>query len=146
MSSSPKQDGKHDKKGERRQWDNGKKHRPRQPTEPRTVPMLVFGRDNFHLLKEALSTECLSKFWNLGKMIELGVYYVHVQPVKSDFVQFTDPDKAKIIYLEALKSWARVNTDMQLKLPMMYGVIWSYLSVESIDEVKNYETWDIYGA
>ena len=71
---------------------------------------------------------------------------MHVQPLMSDFAQLTDPDEVMIIYLEALTNWARVSNDMQLKCPMMYGVIWSYLSAESIDEVKNYDMWNIYGA
>ena len=85
---------------------------------------------------EELSTECLTKYGNVGKLIELGNYYEAVQPTRADFITGDAVDD-KLLYHEALKAWARVKLDIELKSPMLYGTIWSYLSPESIEEIKN---------
>jgi hypothetical protein len=83
-----------------------------------------------------LSVECLTKYGNVGKLIELGKYYEKVQSKRTDFTT-GDADDDNLLYHEALKGWVRVKLDMELKHPMLYGMIWLYLSLESIDEIKN---------
>ena len=106
------------------------------------VPKLNYGHGDFHVFKQALSTECLTKYGNVGKLIELGKYYEKKRPNKLD-VEFNtgDADDDKLMYVEALKAWARTTADMELKRPMMYGTIWSHMSPESVDEVKNQEEY-----
>ena len=43
--------------------------------EKKRVLMLKYGQGNFHVFMEELSTECLTKYGNVGKLIELGKYY-----------------------------------------------------------------------
>jgi hypothetical protein len=124
--SMPKQDGKCSdakndaKKSNRKPWENGggKRFQPRQQNEPKAVPMLIYGRDNFHAFREAMSTECLTKFGNVGKLVELRKYFVMKQSMRNNFASFTNPDDQKFIYLEALKRWATAQNDMEMKHPM----------------------------
>ena len=97
-----------------------------------------YGHGDFHVFKEALSTECLTKYGNMGKLIELGKCYERSKPSKLE-IEFNsgDTDDDKLLYVKALKAWVRMRTDMDLKRPMLYGMIWPHMSPESIDEVKN---------
>ena len=36
------------------------------------VPKPKYGHGDFHVFKQALSTECLTKYGNVGKLIKLG--------------------------------------------------------------------------
>ena len=74
----------------------------------------------------------------MGKLIELGEYYERAKPSKLE-IEFNsgDADEDKLLCVEALKAWARMRMDMDLKHPMLYGMIWSYMSPESVNEVKN---------
>ena len=45
-----------------------------------------------------------------------------MQPLRADF-KTGDADDDKLLYHEALKGWARVKTDMELKRPMLCGMI-----------------------
>ena len=94
------------------------------------------------MFMEELSTECLTKYGNVGKLIELGKYYEAVQPTRED-CKTGDADGGKLLYHEALKGWARVKSDTELKRPVLYSMIWSYLSPESIDKIKNHQR--VYG-
>ena len=63
--------------------------------------MLKYGHGNFHVFKEALSTECLMKYGNVGKLIELGKYYERAKPDKKDAEFNTgDTDDDKLLYVE----------------------------------------------
>ena len=100
--------------------------------------MLKYGHGNFHVFKEVLSTECLMKYGNVWKLIELGKCYERVKSDKKDAeVNSGDADNDNLLYIEALKAWAKTRADMELKRPMLYGTIWSHISPESVDEVKN---------
>ena len=84
--SNPKQ-GEGNKQGAKKPWENGgrKSWSPSKPKdEKRRVPMLKYGQGNFHVFMEELSTECLTKCVNVGKLIEFGVYYKIVQPLRMD--------------------------------------------------------------
>ena len=85
--ANPKQ-GEGNKQGAKKPWENGgrKSWNPSKPKdEKRRVPMLKYGQGNFHVFMEELSTECLTKYGNVGKLIELGKYYEAVQPTRVDF-------------------------------------------------------------
>ena len=101
------------------QWTPGK-----QGSEKSGVPKLKYGSGNFHVFKEALSTECLVKYGNMGRLIELEKYHELVKPNKTE-TRFTsgDPDDNKLLYMEALKAWAKKIEDAEVKKPMIYGLI-----------------------
>ena len=91
-----------------------------------------------------MSTECLKKYGDLGMLIEKGTYYVLDQPKRSEFTLSEDEDNANLLYLEALKGWAKSTSDMKNKRKMLYGLIWGYLSPESMDEVKMHGTYKLF--
>ena len=71
--SGSKQAGKEDPtKNAKKPWENGKKQLPSGNSQDgkKSVPTLQFGGNNFHLFREALSTECLTKYGDLGMLIE----------------------------------------------------------------------------
>jgi hypothetical protein len=67
---SPNQGGskKQDAKKIQQQWN------PSKPKDDKKngIPKLKYGRGDFHVFKEALSTEYLMKYGNVGKLLELG--------------------------------------------------------------------------
>ena len=91
-----------------------------------------------HLFREALSMECLIKYGELGMLIEKGTYYVLDQPKRFEFALIEDEDNSKLLYLEALQGWAKSTVEMKAKCKKVHGLIWGYLSPESMDEVKMY--------
>ena len=78
------------KQGAKKPWeDRGKKTWIPRTTPKDTLkgePMLRYGQSNFHVFKDALSTECLTKYGNLGKLIEMRQYYKEKMPGKGDYV------------------------------------------------------------
>ena len=101
--SSPTQEGG-------KKQDAKKMQQQRYPNKPKDnkqngVLKLKYGHGDFHLFKEALSTECLTKYGNVGKLIELGKYYKRVKPSTLE-IEFNsgDTDDNKLIYVEALKA------------------------------------------
>ena len=79
------------------------------------------------MFTEELSTECLTKYGNVGKLINLGKYYEAVQRSRADF-KTGDADDDKLLYLEALKGWAESTAVMKDKQKILYRLIWGYLS------------------
>jgi hypothetical protein len=59
----------------RKPWEAGGKKTWTLRATPKGVPMLRYRQTNFNVFKDALSTECLMKYCNLGKLIELGQYH-----------------------------------------------------------------------
>ena len=75
------QDGpkKQDAKNTQQQWN------PSRVKEEKKngVPKLKYGHGDFHVFKQALSAECLTKYRKVGKLIKLGKYY-EKKPSKLD--------------------------------------------------------------
>ena len=101
-----KRDGK---QGAKKPWeDGGKKTWPPRSTQsnaPKAVPMLRYGQPNFHVFKEALSMECLTKYGNLGKLVEMGMCYVPRMTKAEDFVEMGTKEVASLLFVDALKGW-----------------------------------------
>ena len=85
--------------------------------------MLRYGQPNFHEFKEALSTECLTKYGNLGKLVEKGSYYVARMPKADDFVEMGPKEVASLLFMNALKGWSKEQHEMKIKRPMMFGLL-----------------------
>ena len=114
--SSPNQGG--NKQVAKKPWENGwkKQWNPKPKDEKKGVPTLKYGHGDFHVFKEALSTECLTKYGNMGTLIELGKYYEKAKPDKRDAEFNTgNTDNNKLLYVEALKGWAKIKTDMEME-------------------------------
>ena len=133
-------------KNAKKPWENGKKQWSLGQSQDgkKPVPTLRFGGNNFHVFKEALSTECLTRYGDLGMLIEKGTYNVLDQPKRSEFTLSEDEDDDKLLYLEALKGWAKSTSDMKNKRKMLCVLIWGYLSPESMDEVKMHGTYKLF--
>ena len=72
MSGSKPAGKKDSTKNSKKPWDNGKKQWYIEQSQggKKPVPTLRFGGNNFHVFKDALSTECLTKYGDLGMLIE----------------------------------------------------------------------------
>jgi hypothetical protein len=106
------------------------------------VPMLRYGKENnFHKFKQALSDVALKEYGNLGKLINLGKYYVP---------QFSQPSmppgmtvSAKQIESLEIEMIKEYNKQVEMR-PKLYGLIKQHMSLESKDEVakeKDYNQW-----
>jgi hypothetical protein len=106
------------------------------------IPMLKFGKgNNFHKFKHALSEVALKEFGNLGKLINLGKYYVpqinqaSLPPSMTLFAK-----QQEVLELEMLKEYNKQVANC----PKLYGLIRQHMSLESKDEVSkepDYEVW-----
>ena len=72
--------------------------------------------------------DCLTKYDNLGKLIEMGQYYEEKMPVMGDYILTQDTEDDKIVFIDALNGWSKAQQDMKLKRPMLYGTIWTHMS------------------
>ena len=70
MSNSIQGGSKKNDTKKKYQWTPGK-----QRDEKSGIPKLKYGSGNFHVFKEALSTEYLVMFGNMGRLIELEKYH-----------------------------------------------------------------------
>ena len=99
-----KKEGKQDA---RKPWKNGgKKTWPPRTTPsnaPKGVLTLRFWQPNFHVYTEALSMECLTKFGNLGKLVEMGTYYVRWKSKAEDVAEMGPKEVISILFVDALK-------------------------------------------
>ena len=127
-------------------WEDGGKKTWMPRMTPKRVPMLRYGQTNFHVFKDALSTECLAKYGNLVKLIELCKYYQEKMPVRDDYKLTNDAEDDKILGVVNLKGWSKAQQDMKQKRPMLYRLIWAYLSPKSMNEVRNEVTYMGYSA
>jgi hypothetical protein len=116
----------------------------RKPEENKKdgIPMLRFGKgNNFHKFKQALSEVALREYGNLGKLINLGKYYVpeFSQPtLPPGMTLFTKQQES--LEVEMIKEY---NKQVEMR-PKLYGLIRQHMSLESKDEVakeKDYEQW-----
>ncbi len=115
----------------------GKNFTPQPKKSPGEIPLLRFGNNNFYIFKEAMSKAALKDYGHLGKLIELEKYYDVPIPKRADYNYLPDADDNKMLYVEAIKSYTRLQNTMREAQPKLYGFIWQYLSAESMDEVKN---------
>ena len=120
--------------GKQQQW-----QRSGATVESRRVPILRFGQGNFHVFREALSSECLLKYGDAGRLIKLGKHYEEVRPTEKDFEDEDDVDLRRVLYVDAVKGWRRKVDALIGKRAQMYALIWSYMSAESQDEVRSNE-------
>jgi hypothetical protein len=108
------------------------------------IPMLRYGKgNNFHKFKQALSEVALREYGNLGKLINLGKYYVP---------QFSQPSMPPGMTLSA-KQLESLEIEMikeynkQVEMcPKLYGLIRQHMSLESKDKVakeKDYDQWHV---
>jgi hypothetical protein len=47
-----------------------------------------------------------------------------------------DPADDETLFQEAVKGWTKVNIELRMKEPMLYAMIWQYLSPESMDKIN----------
>ena len=120
------------------------------------VPMLTFGQaTNFAEFQEALSTACLEKYGDLGRLIEDDEYYKpdevkksdHDPPLKEDGSEEDDADVISVYratYLEAIKQRLKDIAKMKSDRSSMYAYIKSKLSTESDNEVKRHPKYGVF--
>ncbi len=112
---------------------------------PEEVPLLRFGsNNNFHKFHEALSKAACREYGHLGKLIELEKYYSPTIPTRAALGITADTEENKLIFHEAVKAHLKLQADMVMNQPKLYGLIWQYLSAESMDEVKHHKDYTTF--
>ena len=132
---------------QRRNPSKGRGNRPsraeKEPADRNAVPMLRHGTENnFPTFKKKLAVAVLEKYNDLGRMIDLGEYYV---PEEVDVDQYDlddDPHGLNIgEYKDARKSRCRNMDRMKCDRAGMFAFIMLRLSNESLDAVKLVDGW-----
>ncbi len=108
------------------------------------IPILKYGKgNNFYMFKTAVSTQATKEFGNLGKLINLEEYYVHV---------FDPPDRTNqglmavqlgAMRLEVIKGYAKSIEKMKENSPK---TIWTDLGEDEHGEQRQSVTrWGFQG-
>jgi hypothetical protein len=105
-------------------------------------PMLCFGKgNNFHKFKQVLWEAALKEYGNLGKLINLGMYYI------PEFSQPTLPPgmvlSTKLQESMEIEMFKEYNTQVEI-WPKLCRLIGQYMSLESKGEMakeKDYDQW-----
>jgi hypothetical protein len=106
---------------------------------------LRFGAgNNFFKFKEALSKAALKEFGLAGKLIDLERRFEPPVPTRADFLLIGIVADDETLYQEAVKGWTKIKLDLSMKEPMLYSMIWQYLSPESVDEIKHDEDYKTF--
>jgi hypothetical protein len=130
------------KKGNNKTQYNYRPNSHQYKKNPEEIPVLRFGPgNNFHKFKETLSKAALRLFGLVGKLIDLEKKYVPPVPTRADFQLMDDPADDETLFQEAVKGRTKVNIELRMKEPMLYAMIWQYLSPESMDEIKHDEDY-----
>jgi hypothetical protein len=98
------------------------------------IPILRYGKgNNFHKFKHALSEVALKEFGNLGKLINLGKYYVpQINQASLPPGMALSAKQQEALELEMLKEYNKQVANR----PKLYGLIRQHMSLESKDEVS----------
>ncbi len=112
---------------------------------PEDIPLLHFGNNNnFHKFHVALSKAALREHGHLGKLITLEELYSPTVHTRMLLGLTDDTKENKLLYHEAVKAHLKMQTEMVLNQPKLYGLIWQYLSPESMDEVKHHKSYKTF--
>jgi hypothetical protein len=65
-------------------------------------------------------------------------------PTRADFLLIGIVADDETLYQEAVKGWTKIKLDLSMKEPMLYSMIWQYLSPESVDEIKHDEDYKTF--
>ncbi len=99
--------------------------------DPDAVPILYYGlANNFMRFKEAVSKKTLEEYGNLGKLINQGPIEGPEEPDRS-WVDLTN-EFDKVEYLEDMRTYQKLKTELDQKKPKLYATILKYLSDESL--------------
>jgi hypothetical protein len=127
--------------GEKKQGYRPYGKKPDDTTKKDGIPMLHYGKgNNFHKFKHALSEAALKDFGNLGKLINLGKYYVPEFNTMLPLGMTLSTKQLESLEVEMVKEY---NKQVENR-PKLYGMIRQHMSLESKDEVakkKDYEHW-----
>ena len=121
----------------------GRSERP--PADRNAVPTLRYGKDNnFASFKKKLSVAALETYKDLGRMFDLGEYYVPPEVDLDLYDLDEDPHGLNLFDLkEARKARNQEIGRMKRERAGMYAFITLHLSADSIDALKLEEDWDI---
>jgi hypothetical protein len=76
-----------------------------------------------------------------GKLIDTEKRFEPRVPTRADFMLTGVAADDETLYQEAVKGWTKIRLDLSMKEPMLYAMIWQYLSPESVDEIKHDENY-----
>ena len=136
-----------DKTHQRRNPQKGRGNRPsraeREPVDRNAVPMLRHGTENnFPTHKKKMAIAALEKYHDLGRMIDLGEYYVP-EEVDVDLYDLDDDPHGLNLseYKDARKSRNRNIDRMKSDRAGLFAFMVLHLSNESLDAIKLVDEW-----
>jgi hypothetical protein len=110
-----------------------------------TIPTLKYSKgNNFYRFKTQLSNVAIEWYGNLGKLIELEMYYFPPTVIPNFAEMGVSAANIDKMELEIVKAHTKRLDKMEEDRPKLYGMIMQHLSAESKDEVaqdKDYITW-----
>jgi len=122
-----------------------KNYAPVVKKQPGEVPMLYLHKGSqFHVFMDAISKSGLEQFGHAAKMFETNIKYDPPMPSRADYAWLTDPDEQKVAWLEAIKAYTKEKIHIDTQAPKMYGFIWKYLSVGSVEEIKQHKDYKTF--
>jgi len=134
--------GQKDKATWRARGNNNKGYTPPAKKQPGEVPILHLHKGSqFHVFMDAISKAAMREYGHSAKMFETGIKYKPTLPNKVDFAFLTDPDDQKAAWTEAIKSYTKEMLNVDTQAPKLYSFIWQYLSIGSVEEIKQHKTY-----
>lgn len=128
----------------------GGEHRERvtRPDDATSVPILRYGANtNFLKFKEKLSRAALKEYGDLGRLIEDMRYYEPPMIDEDDYHLDDDPRQVQIrLYTDAMRERLKSIREMRDDRSKLYAMIETYLSKESLDEIKQHRNYDTFHA
>lgn len=148
----------HRKGNFRRKPGASKKQFPKKETRTlnsdEDVPMLRYGpNNNFVVFKERMSTACMEKYGQLGRLIKLEEYWEPEELNEDDYLveeEGREGQPPRMILTEFgrenmrqdIKKRSEIVSKMMEDRPKLYAYIISKLSKESLDEVKQHQDYE----
>jgi hypothetical protein len=134
--------GQKDKATWRARGNNNKGYTPPAKKQPGEVPILHLHKGSqFHVFMDAISKAAMREYGHSAKMFETGIKYKPTLPNKVDFAFLTDPDDQKAAWTETIKSYTKEMLNVDAQAPKLYSFIWQYLSIGSVEEIKQHKTY-----
>lgn len=110
--------------------------------QPGEVPILHLHKGSqFHVFTEAISKTAMESYGFSATFFETGIKYEPVLPTKAEYAFLTDPDDQKAAWSEAIKAYTKERINNNLLAPKIYGFIWKYLSIGSVEEIKQHKDY-----
>jgi hypothetical protein len=148
MSSTNQSDPRQNERGRQKKENYDEKETSKAVNTATTkvgeIPILRYqtgSSSNFVMFRERLSEACKQEYGKLGTLIDTGEYPTRPRPVPVPTSASVPNDIAEYEYKERLKDFIRRTQGDEDNKIKLYQTIWTHLSMESRDKVKEQANW-----